>query len=242
MKSITWYLLVFLIILPIQLNVNAGIHELNPYFGLVSFIFSDLPEPETISGCKCEGPDGLIWSPDRILSRKCPCQEGGKVCKCNHDQGSLPRPLEQDLPPDPIERTAKVLDKDCDASIKSQIEPALPYKRFKPMSRKEMWVLSDPKTCAPCKLLHKELEKLQKRGWKVDFGGDLSSTEKFHIRVIDLDKFEGVPDFFFTKYEEVEGINLPTIVLWEDYKLNKSKTTVGFMDVFAIDKLWGKKD
>lgn len=240
MKNLSWYVLVLLLVISIPTATSAVVRELNPLQGFCAFYLNDLPEPETVSGCKCE--NGLIWSPDRILSRKCPCQEGGKTCKCNHDQGSLPpKPLELDLAPEP-KVTQKSLDGDCDRSIKEMVEPALPYKRFKPMSRKEMWVLSDPKSCAPCKLLHKELEKLKARGWKVDLIGDLSSTEKFHIRVIDLDKFEGVPDFFFTKYEGSEGINLPTTVVWEDYKLNRSKTTAGFMDVFAIDKLWGKKD
>lgn len=240
MKNLSWYILVLLLVISIPTATSAVVRELNPLQGFCAFYLNDLPEPETISGCKCEGPDGLIWSPDRILSRKCPCQEGGKVCKCTH-QGSLPPKAEElDLAPEP-RVTQKPIDGDCDRSIKEMIEPQLPYKRFKPMSRKELWVLSS-KTCVPCLALHKELDRLKARGWKVDFGGDLSSTEKFHIRVIDLDKFEGVPDFFFTKYEGSEGINLPTTVIWEDYKLNKSKTTVGFMDVFAIDKLWGKKD
>ena len=241
MKNLSWYILVALIVFSIPTATSAILHsDINPMFGFVSYVIEDAPVSPNIEGCKCNGSK-IQKSGDGLFSKPCQC---GSSCSCKKidEQGSLPPKAEElDLAPEP-RITQKSIDGDCDRSIKEMIEPQLPYKRFKPMSRKEMWVLSDPKTCAPCKLLHKELEKLQKRGWKVDFGGDLSSTEKFHIRVIDLDKFEGVPDFFFTKYEGSEGINLPTIVLWEDYKLNKSKTTVGFMDVFAIDKLWGKKD
>ncbi len=239
MKNLSWYILVALIVFSIPTATSAILQDMNPVFGFVSYVVEDLPVSPNIEGCKCNGSK-IQKSGDGLFSKPCQC---GSSCSCKKidDQGSLPpKPLELDLAPEP-KVTQKSLDGDCDRSIKEMVEPALPYKRFKPMSRKEMWVLK-ASWCVPCVALNKELEKLQKRGWKVDFSGDLSSTEKFHIRVIDLDKFEGVPDFFFTKYEGSEGINLPTTVVWEDYKLNRSKTTAGFMDVFAIDKLWGKKD
>lgn len=238
-NQLSWYILIGLLLFSIPTATSAILQDINPVFGFVSYVVEDLPVSPNIEGCTCGGT-GKIFSGDKLFSKPCICTMNGGVCKCTH-QGSLPpKPLELDLVPEP-KVTQKSLDGDCDRSIKEMVEPALPYKRFKPMSRKEMWVLSS-ESCGPCRLLHKELERLKKRGWKVDFAGDLSSNDKFHIRVIDLDKFEGVPDFFFTKYDGTEGLNLPTTVVWEDYKLNRSKTTVGFMDVFAIDKLWGKKD
>lgn len=106
-------------------------------------------------------------------------------------------------------------------------------KTVRPLRSQELWILVGPKgTCPPCEQLKRELIVLEKAGWSIDWDGDLSRELKFHIRLVDLDKFEGLPEFFFVDGE----ISLPTLVFFDHFKMTRQH--VGYTSRWGIEKIF----
>jgi len=244
MKNLSYYILAILILCSLNDTAHSIVLDtINKNMGYVSYVAEDLPQDENITeGCKCLG-SGKITSPDGILSRPCPCITSGKECKCSKPK----KPEGQSLK-----------EGDCDL-IRSLYPDDSPYRKFLPKQKgKELWCLkafSDEKGknwCAPCKLMEYEFGKMERTGWKIDKKGDLDGSGDFHIRLIDFDKFEGFPSYFFEVQKDKDGnilmdheghekeeLSLPTTVLWSDGKV---KTVhVGFLNSFGLLKLWEEK-
>lgn len=237
MKNLSWYLLIILIFISIPTATVALVDKVNENFGYISYCAEDLPISENITEmCKCSG-SGKITSADGIFQRDCPCITSGKECKCNHT------------------KKPEISNKDSDCDIIKSMGPA--YRKFLPKQKgKELWCLKvvtkDGKNwCAPCVSLEHEFVKMERTSWKIDKKGDLTSVGDFHIRVIDFDKFEGFPSYFFQVERDKDGnikmdgdmqkesLSLPTTVMFEDGKV---KTVhVGFLNSFGLLKLYEGK-
>lgn len=240
MKSLSWYILILLLLISIPTATVAIVDTINPLFGFVSMTIADLPEQiDIVEGCKCE--NGYVYSGDRQFKKICSC---GENCKC-------PKTL-QDKPKKPDGQSLK--EGDCDI-LKSMYPVGSPYKKFLPKQKgKELWCLKvftneeGVNWCAPCKLMEYEFSKMKRTGWNIEDRGDMSVVGDFHIRLIDFEKFEGFPSYFFEVQKDKDGniimdgemqkesLSLPTTVAWEDGKVKK--VHVGFLNSFGLLKLY----
>lgn len=232
MKTLSWYVLAIFLLLSIPTGTQAVVETVNPLFGYVSFVINDLPQSvDVVDGCKCE--NGYIYSGDRQFKKKCAC---GENCKCpkHEDKGSV------------------IKSDDCDI-IKS-MNANSPYRKFLPKQKgKELWCLSTSESwCQACNSLKYEFSKMKRTGWTFDEKGDLTTVGNFHIRLIDFEKFEGFPSYFFEVEKDKDGniimnkegqskesLSLPTLVYFEDGKV---KTVhIGFLNSFGMLKLFEGK-
>lgn len=229
MKNLSWYILIIAVLLSLNEDkVVKAVYDVNPKFGWCSYFLNDLPTiAETSEACKCGGT-GKVMSADKILSRPCPCTLSGE-CKCKKSD----------------EQGMSIKSSDCDL-IKSLTTPDSPYRKFLPKQKgKELWCLTTNENwCQACNSLKYEFSKMKRTGWTFDEKGDLTSTGNFHIRLIDFEKFEGFPSYFFEVEKDKDGqskenLSLPTLVYFEDGKV---KTVhVGFLNSFGMLKLFEGK-
>lgn len=239
MKSLSWYILIILVLISIPTATVAVIDNVNPLFGFVSMTIADLPEQiDIIEGCKCE--NGYVYSGDRQFKKICNC---GENCKCPRIEPSKPKKPEGQ----------SIKEGDCDI-IRSMYPIDSLYRKFLPKSKgKELWCLSTSASwCAACTLTKYELGKMDRTGWTIDRAGTLETKGNFHIRLIDFEKFEGFPSYFFEVQKDKDGniemnhdgtqkenVSLPTWVLWDEGKVKVVHK--GFLNSFGILKLYEGK-
>lgn len=233
MKNLSWYILLAILLVSINEPKKILGIQSDVLMGFSSYVLNDLPPSENIEGCRCGGSK-VIRSADGIFSRPCQCSPNCQ-CKKEEQQGSA---LKSD---------------DCDI-IKSMTQPNSPYRKFLPkQTGKELWCLTTSENwCQACNSLKYEFSKMKRTGWTFDENGDLTTVGNFHIRLIDFEKFEGFPSYFFEVEKDKDGnvimdkegqskesLSLPTLVYFEDGKV---KTVhVGFLNSYGMLKLFEGK-
>lgn len=258
MKYFPYILIAFLVL---TTPVSTKIDSINPVFGGIAFTINNLDKEEvkpvvpTQKECdgsgfiKTKSGDGLLE-----ITTKCP---GCDNCKNRKQEVKAPEivpPEPEKLDPITVPKPSIVKSEKDFPLYKTDFQsfeiPKLkpPKDTFKPQfkvlaptSTKELWVLVGKKgECPPCDLQNKELEILDKKGWKVDDDGDMSSSKKYHIRVISTEYFNGlIPDIFFVKTAAGNELYTPTLIYWENFQIKYKQ--VGTLNRWGIGKLFEGK-
>lgn len=254
MKYFPYILLAFLILTS---GSTASPPQPNPLVGFISYV-ANSESKEEIKPVEpekelCDGT-GKIWSGDKINFRKCPgcdnCKNRKQEVKAPKIVPSEPEKLDQVTAPKPSivksEKDFPLYKTDFQSFEMPKLKP--PKDTFKPQfkvlaptSTKELWVLVGKKgECPPCDLQKEELKILDKKGWKVDDDGDMSSSKKYHIRVISTEYFNGlIPDIFFIKTAAGNELYTPTLIYWENFQIKYKQ--VGTLNRWGIGKLFEGK-
>ena len=206
------YFLILLVLIGLG-DVKSKEPELpNPKFGPIAFVVNDSTELPQEENKECScGGTKKIKSGDGLIEIPCGCEN----CKCEK--------VGQKFEVQPIQ-TEMDLQK---------------YNRYIPRNKKELWILmGEPGTCPPCEVEKKDLELMRKNGWKIC---KKFEDEKTHIRIMQIDELDTIPDLFLKKGIDENGrrtaeILVPTHVFWENYKIKIIHH--GKLDMWQIKKIF----